>query len=281
VNCKAVEIDGKKLDEGVLGRKLSTLTKTVVKIILYGDVSIETYVVEFAIADPVEIEEVDSQLEQHIEIGMLSSTTINNFIVATKPFASARRYSDGIATYLYGVLAKDSPLSSVIGADEYRARYTESAELLGSFSTPVSRAICSRIALHFNQFVEALAQAETRDVASAARHFVVTLRLERKFHDRKKGRAPIQDFLFGDIDLDRVIEWACIPVGRATDDEISSMELALATLVPADQIKVLVLIAEHLATSGRVERGLEHAKRISANPMTVDWYRDFAKAFEN
>jgi hypothetical protein len=279
VDCDQARLNGTVIDLGGLPTALAELRHDVAVVELEGAASVEPVEIEFAIADPSDLDEVDGRLLELIRGQQLTMGAIQSFITATESARTASRYRDGVAVYLYGVLAREESPDSGLLRHEYRGRFDEAAQLLHTFDRPVADAICGLVAFHFNQFDQALERTRSPRVAwAASRH----LDLLSGVHVGSEPGPPPEraglDFVLSDAHLEQVLSWTTRPLGDTDATIIDEMEASLATLEPFDQLKVRVLCAEHARRRGLIDRGLAHANELRHNPATIEWARTYVAA---
>jgi hypothetical protein len=282
VDCEGVRLNGVAIDRASLGPALAELRRTVAVVELEGSASIEPMELEFAIADPSDLDAIDRRLLELIRGQQLTMGSIQQFITATRSNRSAARYRDGIAIYLYGVLAREESPDSGLERHEYRSRFDEAAELLHSFDRPVADAICGLVAFHFNQFDEAMERTRSPRVSwAASRHADLLAGIAV---DAKPGPPPERaglDFVLSDAHTEQVLSWTTRSLGDSEPAIIDEMEASLRTIEPFDQLKVRVLCAEQARRLGLVERGLAHANELRHNPATTEWARTYVSAVKS
>lgn len=279
IDCRAVRLNGVTVGSGGLGASLADLQHTVAVVELEGDASTEPVEIEFAIADDSDLAAVDERLLELILGQRLTMGSIQAFIGATETYRTAERYRNGIAIYLYGVLAREGSPDSGLERHEYRSRFDEAAELLHSFDRPAADAICGLVAFHFNQFDQAVQRTRSPRVAwAAARHSDLLAGIHV---DGGPGPSPERaglDFVLSDAHLEQVLSWTARQLRASEPGIIEEMEAALKSLEAFDQVKVRVLCAEHARRLGLIERGLVHANELRHNPATAEWARTYVAA---
>jgi len=98
---------------------------------------------------------VTPALERLIDGGELSLRAIDDFIMRSKSYPTAR-YLSGIANYLYGVLAREGAAESRVRDEShdgggYQGKYDQAVGILGSFDRPPAEAICGAYTQTSNQ----------------------------------------------------------------------------------------------------------------------------------
>ena len=276
LECESALLNGRPLDPGSLGEELSNLRHTVATVELKGTASVETADLEFAIADPEDLESVDERLLELIRGQQLTMGSIQAFIAASEPYRSAGRYRDGIAIYLYGVLAREESPGSGLERHEYRDRFDEAVGLLHTFDRSPADAICGLVAFHFNQFDQAANRTQSPRVSWAATRLADLLsgEIPRSGTGPAPDRAGL-DFVLSDACLEQVLSWTCLPLDGCSESVLDQMEDALDGLEPFDQFKVRLLCAEQASRLALADRGRAHANELRHNPLAAAWARAY------
>ena len=276
LDCERTTLNGQDIPPESLGASLESLRHTVATVVLHGAASTEVADLEFAVAEPADLDCIDERLLELVRGHQLTMASIQAFILATASYRTAARYRDGIAIYLYGVLAREQSPDSGLARDDYRGRFDEAVELLHTFDRPPADAICALVAFHFNQFAQAAIRTRSPRIAWAAARFASILGAGTV--DLEAGPAPDRaglDFVLSDAYLEQVLTWSCLPLDEGGSTLIDAMEASLPGLEPLDQLKVRVLCAEHALAAGAVDRGLSQANELRHNAATADWAREY------
>jgi hypothetical protein len=135
-----------------------------------------TFEFDFCLAEEDDLRLVDQALDKLIANRHLSREAIAAFIMRAGRGETARRYREGLASYLYGVLHREGNQdqegsADATGAPLYEQRYNSAVSVLGAFDRPPAEAICGLVALHYNQFDVAVRKTNSHRVSDVAARF--------------------------------------------------------------------------------------------------------------
>jgi hypothetical protein len=167
IRCR---VNGKAVAPAALAAQLAAMTRQYVEIELGNEGATTHCVLDFRIADEEHLRGVEAAFLRMARDRALTIDSVARFIQDCRPFASAMPYCDGIAQYLYGILAKERSPDSGLRADQYAEKFLQAVDSLSGFDRPLSRSVRALIAFHFNQFddAELLAPEGTLRRASGA-----------------------------------------------------------------------------------------------------------------
>ncbi len=166
VDCELAVINGARIDPGKVGSSLSKMNGTVAVVELVGDGMAEEFELEIAVPELDDLDGVDQAFVDMVVLHQLSASTIDRFLSATARFLTAAAYRAGVASYLFGVLARERSPESGLKAEQYREKFDEAAALLGHIDRPAADAICALVAFHYNQLSRAISRSSCRASAS-------------------------------------------------------------------------------------------------------------------
>lgn len=278
-NCTSTTFNGRNIRVGDVGKTLSSIDSGFVKLVLSGEDSEQAFRLSFRIADTAELSIVDSVLRSTFDGGELRRSAIDTFLSQSAPHRSARDYRDGIASYLYGILAKNYTAESGLERDAYRSKFEEASKQLDTFDTPVAHAICSQISFHFNHFEQAEARAYDPKVNLASQRFLNVLGLSASEKPLRKLRGDWVGYSPQDPDLELVINWTLNSDKCTSVDLINEMEQAVPYLERVDRFKVLILLAGHLAEIGDHKQGIFHANKLRDVPLASRWLENYLQTY--
>ena len=164
-------VNGREIPVERLGEELAARSWETCRLMVCGDESQAEFTMEFRIASEEDLSGVDDEFARMAGTKLLDVRTVEDLITATRPFTTARGYSDAICTYLHGVLVKEGVAGSSIAYARYNEKYTESVEELNWYDRPLARAIVSVIEFHHNHFPEAALQGRGSRTGEAAGRF--------------------------------------------------------------------------------------------------------------
>ena len=229
---------------------------------------------QFQIADPSDLEQVDLNLRALAEGRRLDLRAIEEFVRACSELDSASRYYDAFAQYFYGVLARERSPESNLRPQDYRDKYDLAGWVLSQFDTVPARTVSALIAFHFNQFSRAMAAGfDSERLHGAAQRLRRFLLLESHEEPPPTTRRRGFDRLFTDAETERVLDWVTAPF---TADSGRLFEEAAAyanSCEPLDQVKLRITLAEYHRRLGAAEEARHHVDAVLHNDLTEDWAR--------
>jgi hypothetical protein len=274
LGTKSVIINGRQAEPSKVGAGLSVVKHGVAHVVLANEKSKQEFDLRFAIADPSDLAGVDGRLHEMVHRHQLTIAVIEGFLAATTQFVTAADYRDGIATYLYGVLARERSPESGLEYGAYREKFDEAVSLLGGFDRIPADVICGLVAFHYNQFDHAILRAQSPRVAWASGRLMRLLGGEDLTHDDVVApeRSSL-DFVLSDAATEQVLSWCCIPLDGSAGAAIEDMEASLNAQEPSDQLKLRVIAAEHHLRTGANERARSHVNELRNNAAAEAWAR--------
>ena len=277
LDASSILVNGEEIPPSKAGSALSSFHEGVVRVVLKGEQSNQSFDLRFAITDYADLQGVDDRLHEMVRGHRLTIGAIEGFLSATEAFRTAGDYRAGIANYLYGVLAREKSPESGLKHDEYRERFDQAVALLGGFDRQPADAICGLVAFHYNQFDHAILRTRSARVSWAARRFLHLL--EGMDLDVSELVAPERssiDYVLSDALTEQVLTWASIPLdGTAHEPTIAAIEEALLDHEPFDQLKLRIVTAEYQLRKGSPETGRKHAAELRHNPVAEEWARTY------
>ena len=242
---------------------------------LNGDVRQE-FQFEFALADASDLQAIDEALYSLIKENAWGRASIDTFIMRGKRHPSASRYLNGIASYLYGVLAREE-LADVGGDPEkYEARYDSAVKILGEFDRPPAETICGLVAFHYNQFDRAMAKTTSTRVSDISRRFKLLLQGKAVSTTGLAGPDHSElDAALSDSTVERVLRLCAIPLDGGAEAIVADAISDLAAQRPSDQLKLRVVVAEHYLAAGGHSDARAHADEVRHSSVAENWYAGF------
>jgi hypothetical protein len=242
---------------------------------------------EFALANATDLDGVDAALERLIAGAELSPRAVSDFILRAEPFPTASKYRSGLASYLYGVIARenaaesDSPAASLDG-EGYEAKYDKAVNILGTFDRAPAEAICGLVAFHYNQFDRAMKKTKSQRVAEVSMRFQGMLNTEIEPRGVLPAtRHPSLDFALSDSVIEEVLSWCALPIdGTASPEAVAAMIATIEHQRPPDQMKLRLIAAEHHLGTGDLPTSARHAEFLRHSRSTEGWYADFRHRLE-
>lgn len=230
---------------------------------------------QFAIADPVQLEVVDEHLLRLAQGKQLDLRAIEGFLRSCDELGAAARYVDGFAEYFFGVLARERSPDSALEHEEYVSKYDAAATVLSQFDRAPARTISALIAFHFNQFARASALDVEGGRLSAAATRLRTLLHEQgtATSDHPDSSTTGLDAVFADAEAERILAWVSLPFAPTSDDEFEAAAAFAQNASTFDQVKLNLVLAEHHARMERPDRAHTYANSLLNNNLTENWAR--------
>lgn len=267
-NSDSVIVNGERSRPEAAAEILASKSKGFAEVIAQnGDIQ-QTYQFDFAFADAADLQGVDDALEAVIRGSTLSLGVIDTFIMESKRYPSASRYLDGIANYLYGVLAREGGSS-----ERYQSRYDTAVTILGEFDRPPAEAICGLVAFHYNHFEHAMSKTKSARVSDVSRRFTSLLRGRRpSVRGLEQVHHTVLDAALSDSTMERVLRLCAIPLDGSALSEVEDATSAIGGHRPYDQLKLRIIIAEHHLASGNLTAARAQTAELRHYRITENWY---------
>lgn len=231
---------------------------------------------DFQVAKDSDLEEVERALLRMAKGQKLSLLDIGIFISECRQLSSGMLYCDGIAHYLYGVMAKEQVVGTGLEFKTYQNRYAQSIEQLTDINRPIARSVRSLVSFHFNHFRDAESLSPYGNLRLSARAFAGLL--EGNSWNFEEGLDSSNQDAITDLLTDQVT----FEILRDSRQGISTLKLQtdflLASLAKMsagfDRSKRLLLTVE--ALSNRVEPDLKAIAKKLARELSP---QSFARAW--
>jgi hypothetical protein len=148
-------LNGQPLSSMALGQQLAAMRCEFANVELRNQGAITRCQLDFRVADEVHLAGVEAAFMRLARDRLLNIQAVSQFNEDCRAYPSAMPYCDGIAQYLYGVMAKERSPESGLKHEDYIQRFLQSSEVLSGFDKPLARSVRALIAFHFNQFEDA------------------------------------------------------------------------------------------------------------------------------
>lgn len=239
-----------------------------------------TFEFDFCLAEAEDLNLVDQALEKLIAGRELSRSTIDNFIMRAGRGTTARRYREGLANYLYGVLARegnaDQAPTDASGEQLYEQRYNRAVHELGAFDRPAAEAICGLVALHYNQFDLAIRKTNSHRVSDVAARFSSMMAgsqfVTSSLLDRTHGSF---DQALSDSVTEELMNVSAMALDGTERAPLGPVLAEISDLRPADQFKVRLIASEALLAGGDLDGAQRHSEALRNYRDTDAWYAGF------
>jgi hypothetical protein len=232
----------------------------------------------FTLADKDDLEGVDVALGRLIDSGELSSRSIDDFIMQSKPYPTGAPYLAGLANYLYGVVAREGNHESLDKSCQvdYQAKYDQAVGALGTFDRAPAEAICGIVAFHYNQFDRALTKTKSQRVADVSARFQAMIK-GGTWSNGDLSLAPHSslDFTLSDSVIERVLNWSAIPLFDGPDSKTDELIANIDSQRPYDALKLRLIAAERCLVVADRAAAMRHADALRNSRAADLWYVGF------
>ncbi len=277
-NAIGVRINDVEVNEGE-ARELLCAARGVVKVQLRGGHADQDFEFAFEVADEADLDAVDAALADLILERRLSIAAIQSFLQRCQRLRTSASYSDGLANYFYGVLARErSPESSLWqgsqGMATYRSRFDDAVSRLGALDRAAAEAVCGLVGFHYNHFDIAMKKSRSPRVA----------RISSRLASIIAGAGPGDpgdilggvedssiDRALGDAETERVLTWCAVPLDGSAHTLVDEIEAAIALADPLDQLKLHLIAGEHYLAGGQAREALRHADEVRHTAAASSW----------
>lgn len=279
-DVEVISVNGRETSASEAAEYLATVKSGVQTIAVSNGPLERTFEFDFCLAEEDDLGLVDQALEKLIASRELSRNAIDAFIMRAGRGVTARRYREGLATYLYGVLAReaddDPGRVDASGAPLYEQRYNSAVSVLSTFDRPAAEAICGLVALHYNQFELAVRKTNSHRVSDVAARFRSLLTggafVNTSLADRSHGSF---DQALSDSVTEELLDVGAAALDGSLSPAVSQVLPTLSDLRPQDQFKVRLIAAEAMLAAGDVEGASKHGEALSHSKETGAWYAGF------
>lgn len=272
--CDQATLNGQIVPMKALEQALAAQSSGICHVVLHnGDVNLK-FTVEFQIASEDDLWGVEDEFKRIAAKKRLDMRTVEDFIEATREYATVSRYSDGICMYLYGVLAKERTIDCPLPYEEYEARFGRSVEELSSYDRPLARAIASVIEFHHNHFREAVQNGRNSRIAMAARKYLRWLDGDGGEVSTGSELRPSSTTLeqwVTDRETEEIVRWTVRPVQSLAPQATDLEAFLRRDVADFDRVKVRILLSELYSAVGETARAVNHAKNLENWPGFEDW----------
>ena len=271
VNATAAELNGVPTDIEDLPISLSSRRRgTDVVRLIASDGSTSDLRIRFDLADDESLQTVDQRLTEILPVATLNRASIDGFLTSTQVLPGAARYIDGIAQYLYGVLALDAPQTSGLPVDRYVEKFERSAHALEGFATTTAATIRGLIALRFNHAASFELSLDLPLLSTFALFVEDSLSGEIPELSPDVPTATSTESLAdrGMLEVLRAFREVSARRGRCDGDALLT---AHQHLLPEDRLKITLLAVECQLASGHGARAVEVAHTLANRPATERW----------
>jgi hypothetical protein len=279
-NAIGITVNGQLVDE-ITAKRILSSSNGVVNVELRGSHSVQNFEFAFDITDEVDLEAIESVFSELILKRELSNFAIQRFIERCRGLDTSSRYFNGLANYLYGVLAREHSPESALWQDSkgmvtYRSRFDDAVSQLGSINRAPANTVCGLVAFHYNHFDIAIQKANSPRVSQVASRLESIMAADGtadawallEFLDSSKLEKALCD----DV-TERLLKWCAIPLDGSAIDAIKEIEDAIPSADPLDQLKLHLIAGEHYLVINRADQALRHANHLRNTAAASAWQR--------
>lgn len=279
-NAIGITVNGQLVNE-ITAKRILSSSNGVVNVELRGSHSVQNFEFAFEISDEVDLEAIESVFSELILRRELSNFAIQSFIERCRGLDTSSRYFNGLANYLYGVLARERSPESALWQDSkgmvtYRSRFDDAVSQLGSINRAPANTVCGLVAFHYNHFDIAIQKANSPRVSQVASRLESIMTADGtadawallEFFDSSKLEKALCD----DV-TERLLKWCAIPLDGSAIDAIEEIEDAIPSADPLDQLKLHLIAGEHYLVIDRADQALRHANHLRNTPAASAWQR--------
>jgi hypothetical protein len=217
---------------------------------------------------------VDEEFTKLARGKYMDARRIQDFIDSSRDYPSAIEYCDGIAAYLFGVLARERAESSGIPYEAYVGKFHSAVESLSEFPRAISRAICGYIEFHFNHFETASTLSGSGYIGAAARRYQGWLTARAFGFGRRVPFSPSEpdlDRWMTDSETDQIAKCATMPEGEMTRSIAQLEKLLSSEIVSFDSAKIRILLTHVYSRVKQKDKALKHVRQLRNLPGFEEW----------
>lgn len=264
-------LDGCKVGATTLAQTVTQAKAGFFRVTLLGDVPglQSDYEISVEIPEDADVQRVESEFQRATRAGILSVVSINQFIQHTLEARTARRYVDGLAAYLYGVLAKDQKGDTHLTQQQGRVRLNEALQNLSEIDRPLTTTISAVINFQANAFATkgSLAAAPRLQLAmdwfEGARHGI-----DISAFNRDETRHPPTSQIPLDTATDELLNWVALPLAKLREQaKFIERRARQDDWLPEDRTKAKVVATVLAEFEGDITRAAQIARGFRHDPV--------------
>ncbi|UBM09985.1 hypothetical protein [Cupriavidus metallidurans] len=271
VNAATCRLDGKLVSSMALARHIAEAQSGFFKVELTGaegKIKVD-YEISIEIASDAHALLVEQEFARLYSPGVISVANISAFIRATSVARTAHRYVEGLAAYLYGILAKDQRGETTLSQEQGRARLNEARQMLLEIDRPLAAVVAGIVSFQSNAFSRSERLTAVPRLWTAMRWFdsvrtsgllVPVARLDS--HAAPNSRVPL------DSTTDEILTWMNLPPGGLSDHAKQIGKRSQQDdWLPEDRIKAKVLLAAIYESKGDSANAAQVARAFRHDPV--------------
>lgn len=274
LGATAITVNGAKADEALLKRELCASRATVLAVGLVQAGIESPYRIRLDIADTADLKAIDALFFDLVENGGMTVERVRDLVTLARRHRTGGRYVDGLAQYLFGIMAKQQSGDTHIPFEEYRRRYNAALSALSEFDTSIATTIVGLVNFTENVFDGFAGLAHAPRLHAATQYFQAVLfgggkpaAVARTLGERVAGRVP------ADEATEHIVTWVneMAASGSLQDEGLLTSGLQDGTYAPDDHFKLCVLLAESCVPAGRANEARDFARPYTGHPVFGRW----------
>lgn len=276
-DASACLLNGKRVTPAVLGQQLSDMRCEFAVIDMSNQGATTRCLLDFQVAEEDHLAGVEAAFIRLARDRVLNINAIAGFNNDCRSFNSAMSYCNGIANYLYGVMAKERSPDSGLRHEEYVQRFMKSSEELSCFNRLLANSVRALVAFHFNHFIEAAELAPEGTLRQAAFAFSQLLAGQPWYfnQDIKPELGTAVEDMLTDQDTLHILDDVRFGLhGLSERTDVRSTALKRGPLDGYNHLKRMLLTCEALAATNDTSKLIEArslARILADKPETRPW----------
>lgn len=271
--CADAFVNGERLPPKDVPARLASVNNDRVKVELGNGGASAVFELDISIAQGHDLEGIEAAFLELAKKKELTRKSVEAFIEACEPFATAQAYYDSICKYLYGVMAKEKDAGTSLPYEAYLDRFNQAADALQDYDRPLARMVRALIAFHFNHFSDAAAVAPPGRLQMASERFVAALdsaTWDEAARGYERSRSVPEDLLT-DFETLRILRWSEMSAKELAGEIKNISALIKRDELEYDRLKLTILLAEASAAAGDTALARRTARELIGTPQTAAW----------
>jgi hypothetical protein len=236
------------------------------------------YRINIRVADAAELGEVDREFADRLALDAVNLAAIRAFADACAPLATAADYTDALANYVTGVLAKDQdPATGVtIEFSAFKERFQKALWVLSEYpGRRLPRVVCAAVRMNINDFRRGLPRSGVESLDACAEFLTGLAKQESPVH---RPVLPPGDAHAAACPVDRATYEILEIFSRLHDGVLSDQVLdrlrscaEASTFSPYDRVKCRALLASRYLSIGDTRAAIEPLQALEHDPVFTAW----------
>ena len=276
-DATACQLNGEPIPPAHLGSQLAAMRREFADVVLSNQGATTRCQLDFQVADEAHLAGVEAAFLRLARDRLLNMQSVSRFNEDCRVFASAMPYCDGVAQFLYGIMAKERSPDSGLRYEKYSEQFNRATHRLTDIDRPLARSVRALVAFHFNHFDDAEYLAPEGALRHAAGAFAGLLQGLPWHFDEAFSSAPgsaVEDLLTDQDTLQILADASHGLVGQKARAEELLAHLRRAPAGGYDHMKRMLLACEALAArdeSASHAEARKLARALAGKPDTSAW----------